>query len=198
MKRILLMALIALALPIGALANSVDFTNHGGELSFGQSGMSLKGSELTEVTGFGGMGPIEGNLGKLNFSTGKFLSGTAGGDATFKDGGFFTLINTKPNDGLPKGIVFCGSFTNGPVQWTKQPGGDGYSLTGYVTGKWYNGLTVTAFVDMTFSNGKVFGGKGTLDSGDTVVTTVPEPGTLGLLGTGMLGLAGVLHRKLRA
>jgi len=33
-------------------------------------------------------------------------------------------------------------------------------------------------------------------SGDTIVT--PEPGTLGLLGTGLIGLAGIVRRKLRA
>jgi hypothetical protein len=32
-------------------------------------------------------------------------------------------------------------------------------------------------------------------SGDSIVT--PEPGTLGLLGTGLIGLAGMLRRKLR-
>ena len=32
-------------------------------------------------------------------------------------------------------------------------------------------------------------------SGDTIVT--PEPGTLGLLGTGLVGLAGVIRRKVR-
>jgi len=34
-------------------------------------------------------------------------------------------------------------------------------------------------------------------SGDLIVTPVPEPGTLTLLGTGLLSLAGVLRRKLR-
>jgi hypothetical protein len=33
-------------------------------------------------------------------------------------------------------------------------------------------------------------------SGDTIVT--PEPGTLGLLGTGLVGLAGIVRRKLRS
>ncbi len=33
-------------------------------------------------------------------------------------------------------------------------------------------------------------------SGDTIST--PEPGTLGLLGTGLLGLAGIIRRKVRS
>jgi hypothetical protein len=74
-------------------------------------------------------------------------------------------------------------------------------LTGSITGTWYNGQTVSgATVQLTINTGKgYFDGKTRISSGDTnVMTAVPEPGTLGLLGTGLVGLAGVLHRKLRA
>ena len=36
-----------------------------------------------------------------------------------------------------------------------------------------------------------------LSGGAITFETVPEPGTLGMLGTGLLGLAGVLRRKLQ-
>ena len=36
-----------------------------------------------------------------------------------------------------------------------------------------------------------------LASGNSNIEVVPEPGTLGLLGTGLLGIAGMLHRKFK-
>jgi len=59
-----------------------------------------------------------------------------------------------------------------------------------------NGFTVQTVV----TTGKgFFGGEGQLLSGDTNTSSiVPEPGTLGLLGTGLLGIGGVLRRKLKS
>ena len=55
MKRMLLMALLALALPMTAFAgSSVDFTNSGGTLSGSSAGLSLSGSELIAVNGLNG------------------------------------------------------------------------------------------------------------------------------------------------
>jgi len=58
MKRIVFMALLALALPVAALANGVDFTNTGGTLTGSTSGLTLSGSELTQVQGLGGLGLV--------------------------------------------------------------------------------------------------------------------------------------------
>ena len=204
MKRIVVITLLALCLPLAALANSsVDFTNSGGTLSGSSAGLSLTGSELIAVNGLGGLGLVTGGLGSLSFSTGALLPGGSlqtGG--TFAGGGSF-VITGNGTGGIPTGTIFSGSFS-GPETWTLITLANGthdYQLTGTITGTWYNGQVVDgATVQLTINTGKgYFNGSITLGSGDTnVLVTVPEPGTLGLLGTGLVGLAGLLQRKLKS
>ena len=53
-------------------------------------------------------------------------------------------------------------------------------------------------MQLTINTGKgYFNGCTTISSGDTNIV-VPEPGSLSLLGTGLIGLAGVVRRKLKA
>src|SRR5215469_10745697 len=202
MRRVILLTLLALALPIAAFgSSSVDFTNSGGTLTGTNSGFSLANSTLVAVNGFNGGGLITGNnLGSVTLTTGALVSGSLQMGGTFASGGTFTITGNGSN-GLPNGTIFSGTFS-GPVTWTLVTLANGthnYTLTGNLSGVLTgtgaaNGVTV----QLTVNTGKgFFNGSVGLSSGDTNVSSgvVPEPGTLGLLGTGLVGVAGLMRRK---
>jgi hypothetical protein len=201
MRRMVWMALLMLALPMAAFADSnLIFQNLGGALKVSSTGVTLTQSKLTEIDGLNGGGSIFGSgahptLGTLNFTTGAELSSnfnpsTGVTTTIFAGGGTFTIKGNGEN-GVPKGVIFQGTFSS-DVTVTSSPRTSGsarsFMLSGAVTGT-YNGVTLNGqVVELRVGGTKV--------SGTTSVSgAVPEPSTLGLFGTGLVSMAGLLRRK---
>jgi hypothetical protein len=198
MKKLVLLAVLALALPTAVFASSgIDYTNSGGTLSGSSNGLSLSGSVLTVVSS--GASIISGtDLGSVSFDTGALISGSLQQGGTFAAGGWFTITGNGTN-GVASGTLFTGTFS-GPVQWqlvTLSNGTHNYTLTGTLMGTTGTGVAAQGVtVQLTVNTGKgFFNGCTRISSGDTNVV-VPEPGSLSLLGTGLIALGGIIRRKL--
>jgi hypothetical protein len=195
-----LAGLLGVAFPISSQATSI--TNSRGSLSGSSSGLSLS-SNVTAVGGMTGLG----TLGTLKITTGALTSGTLGGGAQF-NGGTITITAAANGiaNGLPAGVggVFQGTFV-GPVTWSVNAGAHGtltYVLSGAVQGIFFSGgspdggtTQITMVLTSPFNGSRVRlqGGLTTLSG----ASTVPEPGTLGLMGTGLIGIAFLARRKLK-
>ena len=198
MKKLILLSALIVALPLSALASSVGINSNDGTTWVSDSGISTSSSSgFTSASQIGRVSNLYGksfsgpNLGGLTFSTGALTSGTLGSTSMFASGGSFTVALNGAMKGLPNAVLFQGAFSS-PVTLTQIAGGL-LTLTGNIRG-YMNGHLVNGIVTMTLGglrNGQMHIGNVKVD----IALPVPEPGTLTMLGTGLLVMAGLVRRK---
>jgi len=186
---VLLVALLSLTLPTAARADGIDLLNKFGTISISNAGIISKGSELSQFKGIS----TGHSLGRVSFSTGALLSGSIRGGGTFSSVGSSFRVIGIGNSGQPKGVIFDGAFV-GTISWTllSQRGPNMiFQLSGKLSGQLLNGRIVSGTTTQLFwfSSSQLDKGIGHLTSGESHLAATPEPGTLVLLGFGLLGIA---------
>jgi hypothetical protein len=221
MKRWVTPSLAALAIGVLALtmsaapakADAIDFNYLNGTIATGAGGVVTGTVNGTVTVSRNGTTVLccFSIPATLTFTTGTFVSGngTTSTPFTWNAGGSITVTTTGGTVNgvsLASSTLFSGSFA-GPetaVVNGTTAGLNGMFVLGNInaalaaalkmpagayTGIMQNNLSITGFVNGVPATAS-------LASGDLTVTPTPEPGTLALFGSGLLGIAGIARRYL--
>jgi hypothetical protein len=176
----------------------LPYGNSGGTLTGTDAGLTLTGSILTDRNGF------LGNQGTVTIQTGALLSGSLQSGGTFSDVGSSFIITVYPHVVREKelwngGVLYTGSFIS-TIKWSPVPGDPGYyELQGVLYGNWPPGSfnAGSGYVTETYYGSFNSNGVFTSTSGGGLAMINPEPGTLGLFVTGLIGMGGAIRRKMK-